>query len=252
MGIKGTSDRQLTEIIRRRSLKDDDPDFIPRALMDRFLDGHLINEDPSQLARVVDVSAQVSAMTNIMGMHEHAVWPDGSTRQGEDAYRALWPKVVHVPLLMEFEHVGLIDSTVPIGPLQTVQKRVLIENEPGSESLRWPDCQDAARDDTGARLNRYIIFTKFSSNDGVRTRLDDDSFFMDLREAVHLVGQSGTRFLNDGFFVLAQEVPIAAWMRMGWNGASLTAVNVWLSQFDENHSFTHNVLVRHQNIIPVD
>ncbi len=248
---------QLERIIRRmRHAKPGDPEFIRRRLMERFLDGHLLDENPHSLARIIDVSEQIARLVGTLGLSQFAVWPDGSSRRAKGPYGALWPLTVHWPLTQEFEHVALIDTTVSVQKLVEAGRVRIKTDDRADEPLSWPDGQPVQHDERGRPLKRYVVFTSLTSSDGLETRLEEDQCPMSLLEAVQLVGQSGGRFVTDcSPYILGQSEPVEAWMQMvrpEETSSKFNVVEVNLSSFESGTTFTHNIMVRSRHVIPVD
>jgi hypothetical protein len=252
-GEKGVSLAQLEKVIRRmRHARPGDPDFIPRRLMDRFLDGHLLDENPHDLARIVSVGLQIARLIGTLGMDRLATWPDH--RHGED-YSYLWPSTVYFPLVEKFKHVALIDSTVSLEQLVEAGRVRIKTSDREAEQLLWPDEQPEQIDEYCRSLRRYVIFTSLTSNNGLDIKLGDDQETLSLLEAVQLAGQSGGQFLLDGFYILGQSEPVAAWVQMGVSEedpSRANVVEVTLSRLKTNNVFTHNVLVRSRHVTSVD
>lgn len=249
MGTKGVSDKQIIEILRRRNLPSEDGEFISRQLMARFLDGKLLDENPSTLARIIDVNEQVARLTGILGLHEHAVWPDGTRGHGEEAYQALWPKVVHVPLLTEFNHVALVDSTVPLSALAESGHLEWVGFDDKPTTCQWRDPEYRS-----PFSRRYVVLTALTSAQGADVNTGRGMLPLGLGEAVQMVGQSGGQFILSGTdYLIARKDQVYSFLTMGSeDGQCYNVVRVHLSDLKDNTTFTHNVLVRHQHIIPVD
>lgn len=191
MAERGTSDKQLVEIIERRSAHH--PQQITAEWMEHFLRGRLVL--PAQ-PTVVDIRPYVNALIN-RGYHKYA---DNGKGIAASKYRKLWRPEVSIPVEARdrgFTHVLLVDQTIPMPALMELGR---FEGESRLLEQTFPFLPD-----------RYIALLRFETSRGLCSarywwnmrvaHMKFDASDLTEREGLFIPVQHREQLLTRGFFL---------------------------------------------------